>query len=537
MHPLHRTRSTLRTLALSALAAVAACGGDSTGPDDGEEGGTGTLLASGTPMTGRSGDEGSITIYRITVPSGATNLLVTTSGGSGDLDLYLRAGEVPTESAVDCESAGADNDESCAVPDPAAGTWYIALFGYEAYSGATLTATVTGGTSGGDGPGDGGGTPVTWASVTMGATHACGLSVAGKAYCWGSRVSGETGDGDPVEGSDIRFNNRVPYPVAGNHTFAQLSAGSSHTCGVTTAGALYCWGSNSSGQIGDGGPTGGSSGAHWRNVPVAIASGTTFSNVSAGGGFTCAVTSGGATWCWGYNDSELATGGWVGTNTIMTPEDAGIGFPLAEVYAGGVAAACGRTPDSDLYCWGNDSWGLLGDGPTQTPVNSGPQQVVGGPYETASVGSMSACAISADGGLWCWGQNHENQLGYAASGDYHNDYSGSPVRIAGDEAWTDVAVGGGFGCALTNAGAAHCWGLNASGQTGIGSYTPRNPLPTPVAGGHVFASLASNSDGSSMCGVTTGGAIWCWGYNTSWQLGTTHSSISTPTPVQVEPAI
>ena len=543
MHRSYRTRSTLLSLSLAALmAGIGACSnGESTGPggDGGDGDATGILVTSGTAMTNRSGADESLTYYRIVVPTGATNLLVTTAGGTGDLDLYLRAGSEPTASQHDCMSNGDANDESCSLDNPAAGTWYILLVGYEAYGGATLTATVTGGTTGGGGGGGGGtgGTAVTWSSVSMGASHACGLSTAGKAYCWGQRVGGETGDGDPVEGAGIRFQNRVPYAVAGNLTFARISAGSGHTCGITTAGALYCWGSNATGQVGDGGGTGGASGVHWRNVPVALMAGTSFASVSAGSGFTCAVTTGGTTLCWGANDTQVASGGHFGApNTIMTPRDAQIGTALADVSAGGTRAACGRTSGGTAYCWGTDVFGMLGDGATSAPSGAGPKQVVGGPWQQVSVGTTSACGIGTDGSLRCWGQNNEGQVGYAASGDYHNDFAAAPVQIGAGQTWKQAAMGAGFGCALTTAGAAYCWGLNSNGQAGIGSLTPRNPTPTAVAGGHAFASLSANATGSSMCGVTTAGKALCWGYNISWQLGTSTPSIDAPAPVEVAAA-
>jgi alpha-tubulin suppressor-like RCC1 family protein len=349
-------------------------------------------------------------------------------------------------------------------------------------------------------------------------------------------VAGETGDGDPVEGTGIRYNNKVPYPVAGGLTFSRISAGSSHTCGITTTGALYCWGSNAWGQVGDGGSRGGPEGPHWRNVPVAIASGTTFISVAAGSAYTCAVATGGTTYCWGNNDSQVASGGHFGApGTIMTPRDAEIGVALAEVYGGGNRAACGRTSAGAVYCWGSDSWGMLGDGPTATPSGAGPK-LVAGTYQQVSVGTVSACAIGTDQGLYCWGENHDGQVGFAASGDYQNDFAPGPVEIGAGIDWKQAAVGGGFACGLTTAGVAYCWGLNASGQVGIGSYTPRNATPTAVTGGLTFASLSPNSQSSSMCGVTTSGDTWCWGNNISWQLGTTTPTIDALAPVKVSPA-
>jgi hypothetical protein len=109
-----------------------------------------TLLVSGVPVAGISGAEDSQRLYRIAVPAGATQLDVRTSGGSGDVDLYVRRGQPPSSAAVDCWSEGVATDESCTIPTPAAGDWYILLVGFEAYSGVTLTATVsTSGTPGG----------------------------------------------------------------------------------------------------------------------------------------------------------------------------------------------------------------------------------------------------------------------------------------------------------------------------------------------------------------------------------------------------
>lgn len=104
---------------------------------------TTVVLTSGVALTGQSGAEGSSRFFSITVPPGATNLTVTTSGGSGDLDLYLRQGALPASGSFDCESIGGDNTESCSVASPVGGTWYVLLYGFETYAGATLTATVT----------------------------------------------------------------------------------------------------------------------------------------------------------------------------------------------------------------------------------------------------------------------------------------------------------------------------------------------------------------------------------------------------------
>lgn len=103
----------------------------------------GTLLTSGVAVAGLSGASGSEAIYRVAVPAGATSLAVTTSGGSGDVDLYVRRGVVPAGSTADCSSTGTTSTEQCTISSPGAGDWYIALRGFTAFSGVTLLARVT----------------------------------------------------------------------------------------------------------------------------------------------------------------------------------------------------------------------------------------------------------------------------------------------------------------------------------------------------------------------------------------------------------
>jgi hypothetical protein len=132
-----------RLIAMLALVVLgaAACGDDDD--DDPTGPGNDVQLTSGTPVSGISGGEDSERYYKITVPAGATLLTVTTSGGSGDLDIGVRLGQRPTFEEADCYSTGDTNAESCVIEDPAAGTWYIGLYGFEEYAGATLTATVS----------------------------------------------------------------------------------------------------------------------------------------------------------------------------------------------------------------------------------------------------------------------------------------------------------------------------------------------------------------------------------------------------------
>ncbi|HEX8395784.1 MAG TPA: M6 family metalloprotease domain-containing protein [Longimicrobium sp.] len=103
----------------------------------------GTLITSGVPVTNIGATYPNEVLYRIAVPAGATMLTVTTSGGSGDADLYVRRGTPPTTSVRDCASGSSTNTEQCTLANPASGDWYIMLKAFASFSGVTLTATVS----------------------------------------------------------------------------------------------------------------------------------------------------------------------------------------------------------------------------------------------------------------------------------------------------------------------------------------------------------------------------------------------------------
>jgi len=194
-----------------------------------------------------------------------------------------------------------------------------------------------------------------FAAVNTGVFHTCGVTTAGAAYCWGRNILGELGDGTTVERTS-------PTPVAGGLAFAHMGRiGFYHTCGVTSDGAAYCWGDNSSGQLGDGTTT-------WEASPVLVTGGLRFATVSAGSYHTCGVTSGGAAYCWGGNFfGELGDG----TFTQRTSPVAVAGGLMFATVSAADTYTCGVTIGGAAYCWGSNAAGQLGNGTTgasSTPV-------------------------------------------------------------------------------------------------------------------------------------------------------------------------
>jgi|GEM_PF-1558839 len=235
---------------------------------------------------------------------------------------------------------------------------------------------------------------LTFASLTGGYQHTCGLTSGGAAYCWGDNVNGQLGDGSTTR-------RTTPVPVSGELTFARLTAGGgSHVCGLTTSGAAYCWGNNSSGELGDGSTTS-------RTTPVAVSGGLTFVSMTAGYFHTCALTSGGAVYCWGNNGS-----GQLGDGTLTgrtAPVAVAGGMTFASLAVGGYHT-CSLTSGGAAYCWGFNLFHQMGDG---SAINRATPVAVSGDlaFTSLTAGGWHTCGPAAGGAVYCWGYNANGELG------------------------------------------------------------------------------------------------------------------------------
>ena len=260
--------------------------------------------------------------------------------------------------------------------------------------------------------------------------------------------------------------------MAGGLSFAALSAGDFHTCGLTAAGTAYCWGLNDSGQLGEVITVNGALGTMGdRKSPVSVSGGVSFAAVSAGGsgapdrGYTCGVTAGGAAYCWGDNSAgQLGDGTTCCDGKIPVPVVGDVSF--AAVSAGG--HTCAITATGAAHCWGDNSSGQLGDGTSTS--RSSPALVMGGMSFTAvSAGGFHTCGVTAEGAAYCWGDNSSGQLGDGT----RTSHTG-PVPVAGGVSFAALSARGiGHTCGVTATGTAHCWGDNSSGQLGDGTRTSR----------------------------------------------------------------
>jgi alpha-tubulin suppressor-like RCC1 family protein len=354
----------------------------------------------------------------------------------------------------------------------------------------------------------------------------CAISLAGAAYCWGYNGDGALGTGSST-GPDfcgLRYCSKTLAPVTGGLTFASVRAGLNFACGVTTAGAAYCWGVNTYGQLGDGTTT--SSAA-----PVLVAGGLTFSEIAVGYAFACGVTTTGTGYCWGWNrDGQLGNGTTTGPaqcfgeacSTRPVPVAGGLTFKKISV---GYGHGCAITPAGAAYCWG---YPPLGDGTstgTTAPVAIAPNLV----FAMITVNMTHQCGVTTSGLGYCWGFNGLGQLG-----DGTNQTRLTPVRIAVPDGFTfaTLSTGDVHTCGTTPANDAYCWGYNSYGALGNGSVLS-TMTPTRVFGQLKFSALSAGAEHT--CGITTSTIAYCWGHNEFGELGHGTSSVSSSIPLAVLP--
>ncbi|MGZ8414322.1 MAG: Ig-like domain-containing protein [Gemmatirosa sp.] len=244
----------------------------------------------------------------------------------------------------------------------------------------------------------------TFKAISLGAQHNCGVTTENRVYCWGFNQSSEFGNGNSA-------SSNVPVAAASGMSFANVSAGNDVTCGLTTGGQGWCWGHNGSGQLGDGLRV--TSGNTYTRTPSEIVGGLTFRSLHASQSYTCGLTTGGQGYCWGSGGQRFGSNF---SGEISTPR-AIPGYTWKQLSAG-ARQACGITTADEIYCWGSNGSGQLGNAiganGSSTPVRAG-GSIKGAEVSAANIATGSAaftCAISADRlTTWCWGRNEFGQLG------------------------------------------------------------------------------------------------------------------------------
>ncbi|MFY9227927.1 MAG: prepilin-type N-terminal cleavage/methylation domain-containing protein [Candidatus Microsaccharimonas sp.] len=327
-------------------------------------------------------------------------------GGSGSSIVavpVLTTGVLSGKTITAVASNGSGGYHTCAIADGEAYCWGNATLAGKLGNNSTANSNVpvavsTSGVLAGK----------TVTQITVNVYHSCAVA-DGAAYCWGDNANSRFGNGGTT-------NSLVPTPVStsgvlAGKTVTALAAGEHHSCAIAD-GAAYCWGAGSLGRLGDNLLTSSS-------VPVAVSTsgvlaGKTVTAISSSYGHTCAIADG-AAYCWGYNST-----GQVGDNTT-TNAAAPVAVSTSGVLAGktvtaisaGNAHTC-AIADGEAFCWGSGAIGKLGNNSTANsyvPVAVSTSGVLAGKTVTAiSAGSNFSCVIAADE-AYCWGYNANGKLG------------------------------------------------------------------------------------------------------------------------------
>ena len=336
--------------------------------------------------------------------------------------------------------------------------------------------------------------PLMFASVTAGTDETCGVTTDDDGYCWGGLTA--SSDVGPPLGPGTTTGSDVPARVAGGISFQSVVAGGDQTCGLDTSGIAYCWGLEGADEFTAG-------------RPVEVPGPHIYVLVSNGTHHTCGITTDGAAYCWGLNGGgRLGDSSNVGSETPVAVVG---GLRFTSVSVGG-NHSCGITESGTTYCWGVNEHGRLGDGTTvdrTAPVEMSTTAT----FASIDAGILHTCAVSLSGAVYCWGFNGTGQLG-----DGTTTLSTVPVQISAGHTFASVAAGGGHSCAVTTDGTAYCWGHDRSGQLGNGiEKETQSTVPVRVGAALVFRSVSAGL--THTCGVTTDSVAYCWGLNSSGQLG------------------
>ncbi len=370
-------------------------------------------------------------------------------------------------------------------------------------SGATSSSGAAGGGSGGSNTGGGGSGGAS--DLAVGVTHACEMT-DGTVRCWGGNLYGQLGLG--IEDDQPHTKPKV-VPML--QDVVQLAAGSSRTCARLKDGTLSCWGG---GGLGDGTSDNKAS-------PQAVPGVSGVVRVELGSASYAVLDGSGEVLVWGNGTSGqlgLGVGGPEWSPTAVP------GLQGVVQVAASYFHACARLAGGAVSCWGGNEWGQIGDG-TQVDQNS-PTPVLAGVTEIA-VGGLHSCGVFSGTTVKCWGFNNFGQLGPGTI----SNFSLVPLDVPGVTGAIQLVLGTNHSCALLGDGTVQCWGYNAAGQLGRGTFANGlYPDPEPVVGLSDVVQLSGTA--KTMCARRVEGHVDCWGENGWGQLGDgTTENKAWPTPV------
>lgn len=374
--------------------------------------------------------------------------------------------------------------------------------------------------------------------IKTGKNHSCGITGAGQVHCWGDNSYGQLGDGT-YDQADLPSRIDDDYYMASyDHKMHQVVTGKYFSCGLSGRGIAYCWGKNSSGVFGNGTTT---SSETLKRVDLKEETNPYFKMLAAGDNHVCGLTDSGDVYCWGSNtQGQLGDASTLNSYYPQLVDVSGLTDVVFESISANAANTCGLTGDGSVYCWGDNAYGQVGDGtmidklvPTLVYVSA----ILDKKFSEITMGKYHSCGITANNTSYCWGDNSDGQLGVPSDTIAQ---SSTPQLVDWSEYSSGVinhiSAGDKHTCGKNFKGITYCWGLNTYGQLGnrnsTTQETPDAVFPFSGTSGEII-SLALGANAS--CGINALGEGWCWGLGYLGQLGSVSSDEDIPRKIEMDP--
>lgn len=359
-------------------------------------------------------------------------------------------------------------------------------------------------------------------SVASGGLHNCLVGRDGTVWCWGANEAGQLGNGG-FASSDVPVQviDAPGRPFAG---VADVDAGFDFTCARRIDKTLWCWGNGK--RVGGGDVV---DQPHPRQVEAVEGGPLAVVQVSAGATHACAVGENSGVWCWGTNDDGQLGDGSTDERSaagLVRAADGAV-FDGAMLVAAGAQFSCAARA-SNVWCWGNNMFVQIGQ-PGGPALSASPVVALPVAVTALTAGGAHSCAIGGDRTAWCWGRADDGQIGALGL----PGVGVAPVRVvsapdAGPLASVvSVAAGEAHSCAVTADGGVQCWGAGDTGQLGQAVARADTPIEVRTATGEALGDVLAVSAGIDdyhgkrgrhSCAVQRD-AVWCWGAGDEGVLG------------------
>lgn len=336
----------------------------------------------------------------------------------------------------------------------------------------------------------------------------CYLTGEGFIWCWGSNSHGQLGN-ETNQFSSTPVKNRYLKNIV------DFAVSMDTVCAKDRQGDLWCSGNNFDGQLGIGDNT-----LKKTSIPLKVPLSKPFNKIVSGENSFCTINADGTTSCWGKNRFAMLGPGGSKFFPADVPNNVNvIDGALSENHS------CFLRTDSTVWCLGLNNLGQLGNTTTQ---NQTTLSKVTGTYlfTSISAGYYSTCAKTSDGKAYCWGLNSSRELGSVYTGDINT----TPKEVVTGTNFLDIQTKNKSTCALNSDNRVSCWGQNAHGEAGNGSI---NTIELNFLIQNFYFNSISSGE-STICGLTADQKVYCWGSNSIGQAGNPNGAFTT-SPVQVIP--